>query len=164
MLRCIDMRIGYLVTMMTLATVPFLGCGGGSTTAQPDSSVQPEAFELNGSWLYLGPSDGPHTLKISNGNGSNGSMAYADVNGAWSSNWTTKAYDNGLHHFQVVFESGTGTYLPVGQKMSGTYDLNGAILTVQLANGLGSYSPVQSPGSCTDGSTLIPECRIYMKQ
>ena len=159
MLRCIDMRIRCLATMMTLAMMVPLGCGGGSTTVQPDTSAPPEAFELDGSWLYLGPSDGPHTLKIGNG-----SMAYADINGAWSSNWTTKDYDNGLHHFQVVFASGTGTYLPVGQKMSGTYDLNGAILTVQLANGLGSYSPVQSPGSCTDGSTLIPECRIYMKQ
>jgi hypothetical protein len=139
--------------MMTLATIALLGCGGGST-------AQPEAFELDGAWLYLGPSDGPHTLKIGNG-----AMAYTDIAGEWSSNWTIKGYDNGLHHFQVVFETGTGTYLPVGQTMSGTYVVNAEILTVQLANGLGSYSSVQSPGSCTEGgSKLIPDCRIYVKQ
>jgi hypothetical protein len=153
------MRISCLATMMKLATMTLLGCGGGTTTVQPEASVQPGPFELQGAWLYLGPSDGPHTLEISNG-----SMAYADINGAWSSNWTIKEYGNDLHHFQVVFETGTGTYLPVGQTMSGTYVLNGQILTVQLANGLGSYSPVQSPGSCTEGSTLIPDCRIYVKQ
>ena len=154
------MRIGCLATMMTLATMTLLGCGGGATTVRSDASVQPDAFELDGTWLYLGPSDGPHTLKISNG-----SMVYADIDGQWSSNWTIKDYDNGLHHFQVVFESGTGTYLPVGQNMSGTYVLNDPILTVQLANGLGSYSPVQSPGSCTEGgSTPIFDCRIYMNQ
>jgi hypothetical protein len=158
-LRCIHMRIGCLAMMMILATMALLGCGGGTTTVQPDASVQLEAFELVGSWLYLGPSDGPHTLEISNG-----SMTYADIDGQWSSNWTIKDYDNGLHHFQTVFETGTGTYLPVGQNMSGTYVLNDDILTVQLVNGLGSYSPVQSPGSCTEGSTLIPDCRIYMKQ
>ena len=92
-------------------------------------------------------------------------MVYADIDGQWSSNWTLKTYDNGAHHFQTVFETGTGTYLPVGQNKSGTYDLNAEILTVQLSNGLGSYSPVQSPGSCTlGGSTLIPDCRIYVKQ
>ena len=146
------MRISCLATMMTLATMTLLGCGGGTT-------VQPDAFELDGTWTYLGPSDGPHTLKISNG-----SMVYADEAGQWSSNWTIKEYDNGLHHFQVVFESGTGAYLPVGQNMSGTYVLNSPILTVQLASGLGSYAPVQSPGSCAEGSTFIPDCRVYMKQ
>jgi len=147
------MRIRCRATVKTLATIVLLGCGGGST-------AQPEAFELDGSWLYLGPSDGPHTLTISDG-----SMAYSDIDGEWSSNWTLKEYDSGLHHFQVVFETGTGTYLPVGKNMSGTYVLNGEILTVQLANGLASYSTVQSPGSCTaGGSTLIPDCRIYVKQ
>jgi len=147
------MRIRCRATVKTLATIVLLGCGGGST-------AQPEAFELDGSWLYLGPSDGPHSLTISDG-----SMAYSDIDGEWSSNWTLKEYDSGLHHFQVVFETGTGTYLPVGKNMSGTYVLNGEILTVQLANGLASYSTVQSPGSCTaGGSTLIPDCRIYVKQ
>jgi hypothetical protein len=129
-------------------------------SVRPDASVQPEAFELQGSWLYLGPGDGVHTLKISNG-----SILYTDVDGQWSSNWTIKDYDNGLHHFQLVFESGTGTYSPTGQSLSGSYVLNDPILTVQLANGLGSYPPVQSPGSCTEeGSNRISNCGIYMKQ
>jgi hypothetical protein len=148
------MRICRLSTMMMLATTTLLGCGGGSTT------VPPEPFELQGAWLYLGPWDGEHTLDIGNE-----SMVYAGIAGEWSSDWTIEEYDNGLHHFQIAFKSGTGTYLPVGQNMSGTYDLNEVILTVQLADGAGSYLPVQSPGSCTEaGSTLIPDCRIYMKQ
>ena len=127
---------------------------------QPDASVQPQAFELDRTWVYLGPSDGPHTLEISNG-----SMVYADEAGLWSSNLTITKSDNVLHHFQVVFGSGTGTYLPVGQNMSGTYVLNDPILTVQLADGLGSYPPMKSPGSCTEGDgTLVPDCRLYMKQ
>jgi len=109
--------------------------------------------------VYLGPSDVPHSLTISNQ-----SMVYTDEEGQWSSSWTIKDYDNGLHRFEVVFQSGNGTYLPVGQNMSGTYVLSGNTLTVQLANGLGSYLAVQSPGSCTDGATLIPECRVYVKQ
>ena len=83
------MRISCLATMMTLATMTLLGCGGGTT-------VQPDAFELDGTWTYLGPSDGPHTLKISNG-----SMVYADEDGQWSSNWTIKDYDNGLTIFKL---------------------------------------------------------------
>ncbi len=158
-LRCIDVRISYLATMVILAVTALPGCSGGTKAAQPDAAAQSEAFDLDGRWLYLGPSDGPHTLEINNA-----SMAYADVSGAWSSNWTIKEYDNVLCHFQVVFESGTGTYLPVGQNMSGTYVLEGAILTVQLANGLDSYPALQSPGSCTEGTTPIPDCRIYMNQ
>jgi hypothetical protein len=153
------MRINCLATTMTLATMTLLGCGSGSTTAQPDAH-QPEAFELQGTWTYLGPWDGEHTLKISDT-----SMVYAAIAGDWSSNWTIKEHDNGLHHFQIGFESGTGTYFPVGQKISGAYVLAGAILTVQLASGAGSYPPVQSPGSCTEGSDkFIPDCRLYMKQ
>jgi hypothetical protein len=93
-------------------------------------------------------------------------MAYADINGKWSSTWTIKAYDSGLHHFQVVFDAGTGTYLPVGQSMSGTYALSGTFLTVQLANGLASYPQLQGAGTCTrdtDGMPL-PDCRLYVKQ
>ena len=154
------MKMSCLATKMLLGVTVLLGCsGGGTSTAQTDASVKTEPFELVGSWLYLGPGDGPHTLKISGG-----LMAYADINGTWSSNWTTKDYDNRLHHFQVAFDSGNGTYLPVGQKMSGTYDLTGVILSVQLVNGLGSYPTLQSAGSCTDGSTPIPDCRIYVKQ
>jgi hypothetical protein len=122
--------------------------------------VQPAAFELQGSWLFLGPGDGEHTVKFSNG-----SVVYTDIGGQWSSNWTLKTYDNGLHQFQLVLESGTGTYFPVGQNLSGTYVLNEPILTVQLTDGLASYSPVRSPGSCTeDGSDRISNCGLYMKQ
>jgi hypothetical protein len=141
--------------MIAVAMPALLGCGGGTTTPAP------KAFEIEGAWLYLGPSDGPHDLMIAHG-----SMVYTDVDAKWSSNWTIKAYDNGLHHFQVTFGSGSGTYLPVGQSMSGTYDLSGTFLTVQLANGLASYPNLQSPGSCTDGAsgTPVPECRLYVKQ
>jgi hypothetical protein len=141
--------------MLTMAMPALLGCGGGTTTPPP------QAFELEGGWLYLGPSDGPHDLTIGQG-----SMVYTDIAGTWSSDWTIKAYDNGLHHFQVAFGSGSGTYLPVGQAMSGTYDLSGMLLTVQLASGLASYPNLQSPGTCTDGTdgTPVPDCRLYIKQ
>ena len=165
-MKSIHMRRGCRATMIALATMTVLGCGGGATAVQPDASAHSDAtaqsapFELQGTWVYLGPWDGEHTLKINCV-----SIVYSAVAGDWSSTWTIKDYDNGLHHFQMVFESGTGTYYPTGQKLSGTYDLNGAILTIQLSNGLGSYLPVQSPGSCTEGaSTLIPDCRLYMKQ
>ena len=93
-------------------------------------------------------------------------MAYTDVGGTWSSKWTIKAYDNELHHFQVTFASGSGTYLPVGQSMSGTYDLSGTLLTTQLADGLASYPQLQSPGTCTGGTDGAPvrDCRLYIKQ
>jgi hypothetical protein len=147
------MRIKLLAAAMTLAMMTLLGCGGGTTTGQS------EAFEPQGTWLYLGPWDGEHTLKISNG-----SMVYAAITGDWSSNWTIKEYDNGLHHFQIVFGSGTGTYSPTGQNLSGAYVLTDAILTVQLASGLGSYPTVQSP-TCLDGSSnRIRDCGTYMKQ
>jgi hypothetical protein len=90
-------------------------------------------------------------------------MVYTAIDETWSSNWTIKDYDNELHHFQLVFESGAGTYSPTGQNLSGTYVLNGT-LTVQLADGLGSYSPITSPGSCTDGSNRIENCGLYMKE
>ena len=50
--------------------------------------------------------------------------------------------------------------------MSGTYDLSGTLLTVQLANGLASYPQLQSPGTCTGATdgTPIPDCRTYIKQ
>ena len=93
-------------------------------------------------------------------------MSYTDVAGAWSSKWTTKAYDNGTRHFQVTFDSGTGTYLPVGQSMSATYQVTGTLLTVQLASGLTSYPALQGAGTCTSDAdgTPIPECRLYIKQ
>jgi len=148
------MRLGFLAATMILATVALLGCGGDEKTVPPDP------FELDGEWLYLGPWDGGHTLEIGDG-----SMVYADVDGAWSSAWSVTEYDNGLRRFQIAFESGNGTYLPVGQKLSGTYDSSGTILTVQLADGADSYEPVQSPGSCATGaSELIANCRVYLSQ
>jgi hypothetical protein len=93
-------------------------------------------------------------------------MVYADVDGLWSSSWTIKAYDNGLRHFQVVFGSGSGAYLPVGESMSGSYDVSGTLLTVQLAKDLGAYPPLQSPGTCTSAAdgTPVPDCRLYIKK
>jgi hypothetical protein len=148
------MRIRRLATLIAMAMLGLVGCGGSTTPPR-------DPFELQGGWIYLGPSDGPHDLTIGDD-----SMVYTDVAGTWSSAWTIKAYDNELHQFQVTFDSGSGTYLPVGQSMSGAYDLSGALLTVQLANGLASYPPLRSAGSCTsdtDGMP-IPECRTYVKQ
>ena len=131
------------------------GCGAN------DAPTQPEPFDLEGSWLYLGPSDVPHTLKIDRA-----SMSYADVDGQWSSSWTIKAYDNDQHHFQVVFSTGSGAYLPVGPSMSGAYDVGATLLTVQLSKEPASYPLLQGPGTCTsavDGSP-VPDCRLYVKQ
>lgn len=153
------MRTIYLAAIMTVAPMTFLGCTENADKRQQDGSAQHTDFEPDGSWLFLGPSDGPHTLKISND-----SMVYADIDGQWTSTWTIKAYDNDLRHFQIVFKSGTGTYLPVGQSMSGTYAMTQAILTVQLSEGLGSYPTMESPGSCMDGAAAIPDCRLYVGQ
>lgn len=125
-----------------------------------DAAPKPEAFELDGAWLYLGPSDVPHNLTIGDA-----SMVYADVDGHWSSSWKITRYDNGASHFQVIFTSGSGAYLPVGQGMSGTYEVTGTFLTVQLAKDLAAYPQLQSPGTCTamaDGSP-VPDCRLYVK-
>jgi hypothetical protein len=135
------------------------GCGG---SGDDDSTPPPKApFEIDGAWSYLGPSDLPHKLDITDT-----SMVYtADGGDAWSSHWTIKSYDNAQHHFQVVFGSGSGMYLPTGESMSGTYDLNGTTLTVQLAQGLTSYPPLQAPGTCTSATDgmPVPECRLYIK-
>ena len=141
--------------MITVAMLAFTGCGGGTSAPPADP------FELEGAWTYLGPSDGPHDLTIDDE-----AMVYADVGGQWTSHWTIKAYDNELHHFQVTFDSGSGTYLPVGQSLSATYELSGPLLTVQSATGLASYPPLLSPGTCTSSTdgTPIPECRTYIKQ
>lgn len=142
--------------MIATAILTLPGCGGDDTTPS-----HTEPFEIKGAWLYLGPSDVPHNLTISDG-----SMVYTDVVGNWSSNWTIKAYDNGLRHFQVVFGSGSGTYIPVGDSMSGAYDVSGAALTVQLAKGLAAYPPLQGPGTCTGATDGMPiaDCRLYIKQ
>jgi len=147
------MRTSCLATMMTVTAMALGSCGGDTAAPRP-------AFELDGSWVFLGPGDGPHSLRISDT-----SMDYADLDGQWSSSWSLQQYDNALHHFQVTFDSGSGTYLPVGQNMSGTYALNGVMLAVQLENSSGSYPPMKSPDSCTEAdSTPIPDCRLYMKQ
>ena len=144
-----QMRICRLLMLVALS-----GCGANNPPPQP------EPFELEGAWLYLGPSDVPHNLTVGPS-----TMVYADVEGHWSSNWTIKTYENGPHHFQVVFGSGSGAYLPVGQGMSGAYDVSGSLLTVQLAKDLASYPQLQGPGTCTgtaDG-TPLPDCRLYVK-
>lgn len=148
------MRISCLAIAMTLVTMALPGCGGDTSKAPS------EDFELQGSWLYLGPWSGEHTLKISNT-----SMKYASLSGDWSSNWTVKQYDNELHQFQIDLGSGTGMYYPAGRNMSGAYVLENAILTIQLTIDSGSYPVLRSPGSCTEeGGMLIEDCRLYMKQ
>jgi hypothetical protein len=148
------MRTCWLTRAITITTLALAGCG--ESAAAP----APEPLEIEGGWLYLGPSDAPHTLTIAKT-----SMAYADVDGKWSSTWTIRAHDNGLNHFQVAFDSGSGAYLPLGQSMSGAYDVSGTLLTVQLANS-NVYPQLQSPGTCTaalDGAP-VPDCRLYIKQ
>ena len=172
-----------LATMLTLAPMALLGCAATPTEAQPDASAQPdtsvqhdasaqhdtstqndtsappEPLDIQGTWVFLGPGDGLHRLKITDQ-----SMIYSDVDGQWSSTWTIKQSDNKLHHFQLVFASGTGTYFPTGQDKSGTYDVTGNELTVQLADGLASYPPMKSPTSCKDGTDNIPDCSLYYKE
>jgi len=149
------MRFRLLVTTFIAAALAFSACGGNSTPAP-----QQEPFDLQGSWLYLGPSDPTHTLMISQS-----SMVYTGVDADWKSSWTIKSYDNDQHHFQVQFGTGSGSYLPTGQSMSGSYDVNGSLLTVQLANGFTSYPPLEDAGSCTgsDG-TVLSQCRLYIHQ
>ena len=146
---------------LTLLALALAGCGGGG---DDDSAPPPETpkdpFELQGSWLYLGPSDGPHDLKIDSK-----TVNFVDVDGKWSSTWTLKTYDNAHHQFQMAFVSGTGAYLPMGQSMSGAYEVSGTFLTFQLASGA-SYPPVVGPGTCTspaDGMP-VPNCGLYVKQ
>ena len=138
-----------------LLVLAITGCGADA--APKPEPIEREPFELDGPWLYLGPSDGPHTLTVGPT-----SMVYADVDGTWSSTWTLKTYDNDLHHFQVAFDSGSGAYLPMGQMMSGAYALTGSLLTVQLANG--ATAPVlEGAGTCTAASGMaLPECRLYI--
>jgi hypothetical protein len=149
------MRISCLALLIAIATPAVAGCSSDTQTPQA------EAFELDGSWIYLGPSDVPHELKIDNG-----AMAFTDVNGTWASSWTLKSYDNSLHHFQMAFTSGSGSYLPMGQNKSAAYDLSGTLLTLQLAEGMASYPPLQDAGTCTsatDGAP-IPDCKLYIKK
>ena len=187
------MRISCLATMITMATSALAGCSSDTTTPPGGSSgggslgaagsplggssgapaagtssggnssggANVEAFELDGSWIYLGPSDAPHDLKISNG-----TMSFIDVAGAWASNWTVKSHDDTLNHFQLAFVSGSGSYLPVGESLSATYDVAGTLLTMQLAQGVDSYPPLQGAGTCTSATdgTPLPDCKLYIKQ
>lgn len=151
----------WLATSGTLLMLALSGCAADSAEPEPEDAGKPaaEPFALEGAWLYLGPSDGPHNLTISRT-----TMVYADVDGQWSSSWNIKAYDNVLHHFQVTFGTGSGAYLPVGQSMSGAYDVSGSLLSAQLANG-DAYPQLESPGTCTavaDGNPA-PDCRLYVK-
>jgi hypothetical protein len=148
------MRIKCLAMMaITLAMTGLFGCGAGGTSATS------EPLAIKGSWLFLGPSSGEHNLTISND-----SMKYKAISEDWESSWSIKKSDNELHHFQMAFESGHGSYYPEGQSFSGTFDLNGTILSVQLAKGLDSYPELRNAGSCTDNSDPIPDCKLYMKQ
>jgi hypothetical protein len=152
------MRITCLAATIAMAALALSGCGGDDPAPTPQP--KPEPFELDGAWIYLGPSDVPHDLVIGDS-----SMAYKAVAGDWSSDWTLKAYDNEVHHFQIVFKSGSGTYLPMGTSLSGAYELSGTLLTVQLAPDLTAYPQVQGAGTCTgpaDGMPL-PNCRLYIK-
>ena len=135
--------------------------GGTSSSGNSSGGANVEAFELDGSWIYLGPSDAPHDLKISNG-----TMSFIDVAGAWASNWTVKSHDDTLNHFQLAFVSGSGSYLPVGESLSATYDVAGTLLTMQLAQGVDSYPPLQGAGTCTSATdgTPLPDCKLYIKQ
>ncbi len=154
------MSVGRLALTFTLAILALSGCGGDPKTSQ-ETKAPPKPFEIDGSWIYLGPSDVPHTLVITDS-----SMSYTAVAGDWSSSWTIPAYDDELHHFQAAFSAGSGMYLPVGQNLSGTYDLSGTLLTVQTAQGLSAYPPLQDAGTCTGGTDgmPVPDCRLYIKQ
>jgi hypothetical protein len=150
------MRFLGLVALVTIASASLAGCGEGGTAPPPTP------LEIEGKWLYLGPApSNGHYLTIGKD-----SMVYTDVDGKWSSTWTIKATDNALNHFQMVFASGNGTYIPVGPSMSGAYDDTGQILTIQLSNGLASYPPLQNAGTCTDmiSGAATPDCRLYIKQ
>ncbi len=149
------MKIGCLAATVMMAAWVLSACGDDT----PDSP--PEPFELDGGWIYLGPSDPPHTLTISDS-----SMVYTAVDGTWSSEWNISDYDNALHQFRVAFGSGAGTYVPLSGSTSGAYELGGTLLTIQLAPGPDSYPTVQNAGTCTDPVNGTPtlDCRLYIKE
>jgi len=139
--------------MITLAMAGLAGCGDEGTSAPS------EPFAIEGPWLFLGPTGPGHEITISST-----SIKYKGTEEDWESSWTIKKYDNKAHQFQIAFDSGHGTYYPEGQSFSGTFDVTGPILSVQLAKGLDSYPQLESVGSCTDGDDPIPDCKLYMKQ
>jgi hypothetical protein len=152
------MRISSLATMLTLTTLVCMGCGGG-TASGGDTAVPSKPLAIEGSWLFLGPTGPGHEITITSK-----SIKYKGTEADWESIWTIKKYDNELHHFQITFDSGHGDYYPSGANLSGTYDAAETILSVQLAKGLDSYPQLKNPGSCTDDSDPIPDCKLYMKQ
>jgi hypothetical protein len=143
-----------------MATSVLPGCGSNDTPAETAKTPQ-APFDLDGAWIYLGPADPPHILTVSAS-----TLTYAAVAGDWSSKWNLKSYENDLDHFQLTFSSGSGTYLPTGTSLSGSYDLNGTVLTIQTAQGFTAYPPLQDAGTCTSATdgTPVPECRLYIKQ
>lgn len=160
------MKSSSLATMLTLMTMVCFGCGGGTDSGgdSPDAgkaetAVPSKPFGIEGSWLFLGPTGPGHTITIGGK-----SMKYKGTEEDWESIWAIKKYDNDSHQFQITFESGHGSYYPSGESFSGTYDAAETILSVQLAKGLDSYPQLKSPGSCTDSSDPIPDCKLYMKQ
>src|SRR6266545_3053708 len=108
------MRIHCLAATIAMAALAVSGCGGddspppaggtggaatggaaagGAAAGGAAAGGGGKPFELDGSWIYLGPSDVPHDLVIGDS-----SMNYKAVAGDWSSDWTINAYDNELHH------------------------------------------------------------------
>ena len=154
------MRTSWLALCGALAVFALTGCSDDSPDPEPQPKPAPAALDIVGSWLYLGPSDPTHTLMIDAT-----SFAYKGVDAVWNSTWTIKATDNAAHHFQMAFASGSGQYLPMGQTLSGAYEVSGTLLSVQLASGT-SYPELKSAGTCTSASdgTPIPGCGLYIKQ
>ncbi len=168
------MRISSLAKTFILTTLVCMGCtdsDGASPVASPDASpdVSPDAgkadtaassepFAIEGLWLFLGPTGPGHEITISSK-----SIKYKGTESDWESNWTIKKYDNELHNFQLVYESGHGSAYPTGERLSGTYEATDIILSVQLAQGLDAYQPVKNPDSCMNESEPIADCKRYMK-
>lgn len=115
-------------------------------------------LSIEGQWLFLGPTGPGHEITITSK-----SLKYKGTETDWESSWTIKKYDNDLHQFQLVFDSGHGDHYPSGENFSATFDANDTILSIQLAKGLASYPELRRAGSCTVGSEPIPDCKLYMK-
>jgi hypothetical protein len=115
-------------------------------------------LSIEGHWLFLGPSGPGHEITITSK-----SLKYKATETDWESNWTIKKYDNDLHQFQLVFDSGHGEAYPSGESFSATFSADETFLTIQLAKGLDSYPKLDMDTRCTDGLEPIPDCKLYMK-